>query len=165
MIFIGIDNGTSGSIAILPERGDSKVVPIFIKMPVKKCLNYTKTKQWINRIDTVSLKSLLSPYNPQDIILAMERPMIFPRRFKATISAVRALEATTLVLEDLKIAYDIIDSKVWQKLLLPSGAKGEELKEASLQVGHRLFPQVDLGKFKDADGLLIAEYLRRTYGK
>ena len=37
-----------------------------------------------------------------------------------------------------------IDSKEWQKELLPSGCKGEELKTASRDIGCRLFP-----KYKD----------------
>jgi hypothetical protein len=46
--------------------------------------------------------------------------------------------------------------------LLPKGIKGsDELKKASLDVGVRLFPKLPLKK--DADGILIAEYMRRKY--
>jgi hypothetical protein len=65
-----------------------------------------------------------------------------------------------IALEESQWAYEYIDSKEWQKSLLPKGLKGsEELKKASLDVGKRLFPSLDIKK--DADGLLIAEYLRR----
>jgi len=165
MIFIGIDNGVSGSIGIVPSSDEKDLVPQYLKMPVKKELSYTKVKQWINRIDTLSLFTILNTYISSKVVLAMERPMINPGRFKATVSAIRALEATLIVIERLGFSYRYLDSKEWQKVLLPSGLESNELKEASLQVGVRLFPKVDYTKFNDADGLLIAEYLRRTYEK
>lgn len=55
------------------------------------------------------------------------------------------------------------DSKHWQRILLPKGAKGPELKKASMDIGCRLFPEHEklIRKHKDADGLLIAEWARR----
>jgi hypothetical protein len=75
---------------------------------------------------------------------------------------VRALEATLIALEEMEWPYSYIDSKEWQKVMLPSGLKGSDLlKKASLDVGKRLFPTLNIKK--DADGLLIAEYMRRTH--
>ena len=76
-------------------------------------------------------------------------------------SAIRALEATLIALEILEMPYEYIDSKEWQKGLLPEGLKGEALKPASLDVGRRLFPKIDFKGFADADSLLIAEYQRK----
>ena len=57
---------------------------------------------------------------------------------------------------------EYVDSKKWQKALLPIGIKGsEELKKASLEVGKKLFPTINFKGFKDADALLIAEFYRR----
>lgn len=162
MIFVGIDNGVSGSIGIVPDSSENGLVPRYIRMPIEKHLNYTKSKAWINRIKTSELFDILNTYTSKVVKIAMERPMINPGRFKATVSAIRALEATLITIERLGMSYRYIDSKEWQKALLPSGLEGPELKEASLQVGLRLFPKIDFTKFKDADGLLIAEYLRRT---
>ena len=81
-------------------------------------------------------------------------------------SALRALESTLVVLELLKFSHTFIDSKEWQKVLLPKGVKGTvEQKKASLDIGCRMFPQFEkeFKKQKDADGLLIAEYCRRFY--
>jgi hypothetical protein len=86
--------------------------------------------------------------------------MVNSTRFNASLSAIRALEATLIALEESKLPYEYIDSKEWQKHLLPKGLKGsDELKKASLDIGKRLFPSLELKK--DADGVLIAEYLRR----
>jgi hypothetical protein len=155
MIYIGIDNGVSGSIGQISPHG-----VMYVKMPVIKQLNYTKTKKWIHRVDYKGLKFILESNLPEEMIVYLERPMVNPGRFQATASAIRALEATLIVLEELKIPYQYIDSKEWQKVLLPAELKGEELKDASLDIGKRKFPKIDFKGFKDADGLLIAEYCR-----
>lgn len=160
MNFLGIDNGVSGSIGIVNQTSS-----VYLSMPIKRVLNYTKSKQFLNRIDVDNLRLILSAYSSLEMLCLVERPMINPTRFKATVSAIRALEATIIVLEALKIPYQYIDSKEWQKSLLPSGLRGPELKLASLEVGKRLFPSINFKGCKDADGLLIAEHGRRTHGK
>lgn len=157
--FIGIDNGVSGTIAILSEES------FVCATPVKKEQNYTKKKDNISRVEVIQLHNLLSAYT--DPIILIERPMVNPKMFKATLSAVRALEATLNVIELLELPYQYIDSKEWQKALLPEGVKGRpELKKASVDIGCRLFPQHReiIEKHGDADGLLIAEYCRRKFG-
>lgn len=154
--YIGIDNGVTGTIAIIGPR-----ITIFKPTPTKKYLSYTKKKQWITRVDTVLLKSMLVLwYTTRPPFCLIERPMVNPGRFKASVSAMRALEATQIVLEELAIPFEFIDSREWQAAMLPKGLRKEELKQASLQVGKRLFPALKI-KGKDADGLLIAEYARR----
>lgn len=154
MNYLGIDNGVTGSIGIITETEHH-----YFKTPVKRELSYTKTAQWLNRVDFEAVKSALSKYHID--LAVIERPMVNPGRFKATMSAMRCLEATQIILETLKIPYQWIDSKEWQKAMLPTGLEKEQLKEASLQIGRRLFPDIDWDKFDDADGILIAEYARR----
>jgi len=149
--YLGIDNGVTGSIGIILDNEYN-----FFKTPIKKELSYTKSKQWLNRIDFNKLQKDLSIYNIH--LAVIERAMVNPGRFKATMSAMRALEATQIVLEQLKIPYQWIDSKEWQKAMLPAGLEKEELKEASLQIGKRLFPNIKWEDFDDADGILIARY-------
>jgi len=158
-VFVGCDNGITGSIGII---SDNEIK--FFHTPIKKELSYTKKKQWISRIDGNKLYTLLQPYADTNTIVSLERPMINPLRWKASMSAIRALEATLIVVESLNLSYSYLDSKQWQKKLLPAGLKKEEIKEASLQIGKRTFPQVDFKGFKDADGLLIAHYLKEKSG-
>jgi len=155
---IGLDNGVTGSIGIIGPNGSE-----FEPVPSKMEQSYTKKKQNITRIDGELFSNLLPP-TWQSIIAVLERPMVNPRRFKATMSAVRALEATQILLEHSGIPYMFIDSKEWQRELLPSGLQGTaELKKASVDIGCRLFPawRDAIVKHGDADGLLIAEYARR----
>lgn len=153
--FIGIDNGVSGAVTILNEWNE---VVLHIKTPIKNHLNYTKKKAFINRVDFILLKNALASAG-HDAFCMIERPMVNPTRFKATISAIRCLEATEILLEELQIPYQFIDSKEWQKVLLPSKLVREELKRAADDVGKRLFPKL---KIVNSDSLLIAEYCRRT---
>jgi len=157
-IYVAIDNGISGSIAILGRDEQ-----FFCKTPIKKELSYTKTKQYISRINFSLLLELLRKQleGYTNVLVLLERPIVNPTRFKATVSGLRAFEATLITIEVLNLPFQYEDSKKWQKEMLPSGLKGEELKAASLDVGNRLFPQFSSIKHPDRDSLLMAEYARR----
>ncbi|GAH84395.1 unnamed protein product, partial [marine sediment metagenome] len=110
---------------------------------------------------------LLRNWDSEDdglIRVFIERPYVNPQGFKATASALRCLEATLIAIEALGLSYQYMDSKEWQREMLPLGLKGTaELKKASVDIGCRLFPQYaeQIRKHKDGDSLLIAEYARR----
>ena len=157
-VFIGIDNGVSGSIGVV---GDS-IEPLFIKTPVKKEQDYTKAKKISTRLDYSRFMDMLKRYDKNDISVIMERPLVNPTRFAATASALRCHEAELIMIEIKGCRHQFIDSKEWQKVLLPKGCKGEDLKKASLDIGNRLFPQFEDVKHPDRDGILIAEYARRN---
>lgn len=156
-IWVGIDNGVSGTIGIVGEG----IEPIFVKTPVKKEQDYTKAKKIITRLDYSKFMELFSGLNKNDICVVMERVMVNPQRFAATVSALRCHEAELIMIELLGCKHMFIDSKEWQKAMLPKGCTGDELKKASLDIGNRLFPQFEDVKHPDRDGLLIAEYARR----
>lgn len=167
-LYIGIDNGVSGSVGAVGNRIETQMfaIPTFMQQ------NYTKEKKNITRIDTPSmnriLRRLMRQQGNSNVLAVMERPMVNPGRFAATQSALRALEATLIVLENLKIPYMYVDSRQWQDGLLPSFGKKKidstVLKLESRDIGLRLFPtaQDEIKKQKDADGLLIAEWARRS---
>jgi len=165
MIFIGIDNGTTGKIAYISSN-DTQKYDIF-EIPVKKELSYTKTKQYITRIDYPKYKLLFedniikfNESNPYNCIVGIERPMVNPGRFKSTMSGIRCLEATLILIEELKMSFRYIDSKEWQKKLLPHGLKKEELKSGAVNIASRLYPMIEHKFKKDADAILIAHYLK-----
>lgn len=166
--YIGVDNGVTGSIGIITvdyEKGS--VTSRFFLTPVKKELSYQKSKKaFRTRLDYSEMfKTIKEIKESSDrIILSMERPLINATRFTASLSAISCLEAMLILLEELGISFSYLDSKEWQKVLLPAGIKGsDEQKKASMDVGCRLFPEHKelIQKHKDADGLLIAEYLHR----
>lgn len=152
-VYIGLDNGVTGTIAIISETTE------FIKIPVKKEQNYTKKKDMVTRLDYARFKAILEPFSHEPVFLLIERPLVNPQRFKATISAVRCIEAELIAIEELGIPFQYCDSKEWQRELLPKGV--EDTKKASLDIGNRLFPMFKDDKHQDRDSLLIAEYARR----
>ena len=163
-IYIGIDNGVTGTIAWMGEG----VAADMIETPVKSEQSYTKEKKNITRIDYPEVVKRLKEItrlldSPAEALAVIERPMINPMRFTASVSAARSLEATLIAIESLGIPRMYVDSRQWQKALLPHGCKGPELKHASADIGCRLFPDREkiIGKHKDADALLIAEWARR----
>lgn len=150
--YIGIDNGVSGSIGILGPQ-----LIAFHRTPVHKERSYTKDEKNISRVDVAELRKLVQGY-PEDTLVLVERPMVNPRRFAATLSAVRALEATLIVLEESNYFIRYVDSKEWQSVMLPKIVGSDELKAASLKLGNEMFPGQ---KFKsDADSLLMAHWAR-----
>ena len=163
-LYIGIDNGTSGTIGILGEHN-----MVFIETPIVKEQPYTKKKEIISRVDLNKLYEVFAEAmnnegcQPSDCMVVMERPMINPEMFKTSMSASRTLEAELCVVEMLSMPHMYIDSKQWQREILPQGVKGSpELKKASKDIGKRLFPVHEslIDKHKDADGILIAYWAR-----
>lgn len=163
-LYIGIDNGVTGTIAWVGEG----VAADMIETPVKSEQSYTKEKKNITRINYPEVVNWLKEVtnhldSPAEALVVIERPMINPMRFQASVSAARSLEATLIAIESLGLPRMYVDSRQWQKALLPHGCKGPELKHASADIGCRLFPNREqiIGKHKDADALLIAEWARR----
>lgn len=164
----GIDNGVTGSISFInedPETGYYKTE--FMLTPVISQLSYQKTKvKHMNRIDFPKLFGIMKEHKEWSdrMVIGIERPMINSTRFDASLSARASLEAMLIMFDMLEVPFTYIDSKSWQKMLLPPNLKGSpEQKKASMDVGCRLFPEHKelIIKHKDADGLLIGLYMKR----
>lgn len=162
--YLGIDNGVSGALGAILSDGGASWQP----MPIRKELNYTKAKSWINRVDYERLfytlrawKELEDSFGMQFLVL-LERPMVNPGRFQATVSALRCMEATLIAIEQVGLPYRYVDSREWQKVMLPSGLKGDELKKASVEVGRRMWPHLTLPKGADFDSLLMAAWAKQV---
>ena len=79
-VYIGIDNGTSGTIAVV---GDG-ITPVFVHTPVKKEQNYTKAKKTISRLDCAAFLDIVKQEANAEVTVLMERPLVNPTRFAAT---------------------------------------------------------------------------------
>ncbi len=156
MWYIGIDNGVTGTIGYVNDDGSEYGI---IHIPIKKCLDYKKSKiSYVNRVDVIKLKEFFNSLNGFKKVL-IEIPLVNPKMFSATISAVRCLEATLIVLEELNISYDFINAKLWQKYFNIS----KDTKKMSYDIANRMFPLCKDFNHADRDGLLIAEYMRVNY--
>lgn len=163
---IFIDNGNTGSIGWYGEGGSG-----FCLVPVKSRLSHHVKPHKIKAVDGPALSALISDiirqtgHGKKNVIVCRERPMINPRRWKASLSASRADEAETIILEAAGVPFIYVDSKTWQHGTLPSsGTKGvasSTLKAESMAEGLRLFPEFStlIKKHKDADGILGARVM------
>ena len=161
-LYIGIDNGTTGTIGFI-GTGMERLV-MMEKMPIKVEQDYTQKNQKITRVDFPELLNLLERFDRNNCLAIIENPMENSGKFKSTGSALRCLEAVMIACEKLCIGMEFKSSRKWQNVMLPKGIKGStELKKASRDIGIRLFPEckVIIEKHGDADGLLIAEWARR----
>jgi hypothetical protein len=154
--YIGVDNGVTGTIGIIHD-GSSGIRP----MPVKTEQSYTKARQQVTRVDWPAFIAILDQFKGLECLVLIERPMVNPGRFKASASALRCLEAVLIAVETRDLPRQYVDSREWQREMLPKGTTSENLKRVSLDIGKRLFPGCDWKGLKDADSLLMAEWARR----
>jgi len=160
VLYIGLDNGVTSSYGFVTEG-----YAAMCKAPTKSEQSYTKKEGNITRIQVDDLKLAIHNHwnlsGAETVKVFLERMMINAMRFKASISAARALEATIIALEQMGLGFEYIDSKQWQKKILPPTIKGSaDLKKASMDIGLRIYPQLSaiIKKHKDADGLLMAHW-------
>lgn len=153
---IAVDNGCTGSIAIISPAGT-----IYTGTPTKDALHYSKKGGTHQRIDHAELELMLQPYMAEGPHVYLERPFTAgPMMINTSLLSARAFEATLIVLERLEYGYTVVDSREWQKALLPGVTGSANLKKASRLKGLELYPELGsaIKQQGDADGLLIAHY-------
>jgi len=180
--YIAGDNGVTGSFAVVDPVGR---LVLYQPTPVEKRQSYTKKKDMFNRVRGDILHAMLEPFAGKSTVI-LERP-VTGMSFNTIRSAFRCDEATVIVLEILGMRYEYVDSRQWQKEMLPylqapkTSPKGStaEVKAAnkvfndslkkqtkiqSLEAGRKLFPAQEFGRAKtaDADAALMAEWARRN---
>jgi len=156
-VTIGIDNGVTGSVGIITDSNNA-----FFKTPVRQGTHYTKTKTTINLLDWDVLKSQIMSVTllTNNVHAYLERPFVNPKFFNTSNLAVAVYLMTRQALEMWGIGHTTIDSKDWQKHILPGFKGTANLKKGSRIKGGELYPHHKqmIVKQKDADGLLIAHY-------
>jgi crossover junction endodeoxyribonuclease RuvC len=177
MIYVGIDPGLTGAIAIIKEREKeeamSEAIPVIREATgrkTKKKLVKGKVRggnpQFKIRLDLANLlaafKSLAdTSANGETVVVALENVHPMPTD---GVRQIGSLMHTRGVLEALLFATGftpvLVSPSSWRPKIVGKGTN----KEAALILARQLFPSVDLKLKKDegrAEALLIAEYLRR----
>lgn len=161
-MYIGIDNGVTGTIGFVTQRG----VGHWMLTPTLQTFSFTKKIKRLRRIDGIAMSDALkeaSLIEPIDFVI-MEQPFINQKFFHVSLSAIRAFEATLIVIELLKVPYRVIPAKEWQKALFPKGYEDKDTKNLALAYCKRCLPTVEFKKADLADGLCIALYARIMTG-
>lgn len=148
-VFIGIDVGLSGGLAMIGEHREEAVV-----LPVPLV-----GKEY----DIQSICHTLRSYKGTAVFCVIERAQ--PMRGQGITSSFsfgKGYGIWLAILTGLGLSYQIVHSRVWTRVML-AGAPGVG-KDRALHVACRLFPAWQPQKKKDrqlADCLLLAEYARR----
>lgn len=156
MIFIGIDPGQMGAVAILHFYIDKTPrKPICFDMPK----NIIDLKKKI-KLEAVGLGV--------DIFCILEQAQPMPKQgVKGVFTYGQGYGKIKAVLEILQIPFQEIHPSIWKKEF--SLIKKD--KKASVKVAQQLFPNIEFyterGRMLDgrAEALLLAEYARRKYDK
>lgn len=158
---IAIDNGVTGSIAIIGPDG-----VFFEPVPTKEQL-MGKAGKVVRRIDHDALQNMLAGrvthFNGHNAHARayIERPFTgSAMMINTTVLSARAHEAVSIVLEQLGIGYETVDSKPWQAAMLGAIKGSPALKKASMLRGMQMFPAhaKAIRDHGDADSLLMAQY-------
>ena len=145
MLIAGIDVGKRGAIA-------------FIDKETLKAEVYPMPEDYQEIIDLFENKK-------KDLLIVLiEKQQAFPKQGVVSTFNLGIHYGILLgILKTLKIPYEEIAPKKWQKAMLGSGKRTrKENKKLSLEKAKSLFPYLNIGKHDGkSDALLIAEYGRR----
>ena len=156
-IFLGIDVGLEGAVAVLGWKD----APVVYDTPILKIKTKDKTKR---EYDLPRMREILQPFILEDeVLVILEYANAHPDQGVSSVfSFGRGTGLWEGLLTGLELPYVKVTPKKWKHALLEGLPKG---KGASIVVAKRLFPSVDLPRVKDhgkADAILLAEYGRRT---
>jgi hypothetical protein len=154
---IAIDNGVTGSLAIIGPDGS-----FFEPVPTKEQL-MGKAGKVIRRVCHGSLWAMgdMRVRDKFGAYAYVERPFTgSAMMINTTVLSARAHEAVSIVLEQLGIGYETVDSKPWQASMLGAIKGSPALKKASMLRGMQMFPAhaKAIKDHGDADSLLMAQY-------
>ena len=158
---IGIDNATSGALAVLAFNRPPQIIP-FVTLPKVPKQSTELDDVWFHE----TMQSLTALHGPVRVIA--ERAQKFSVGILALCSTWACWGAIRMCLRAQKIPFVPIDPRTWQAEML-RGIAGANTKEKSIAQAKRLFPEANLRRSVRcttdddgmADALLIAEYGRR----
>src|SRR5712671_7487636 len=165
MVYIGIDPGLDGAVALIQVQPDDIAVfdspswTIEAKKGIRREYNIRGMAEIIN-------DAILRVPNRGSVMAGLESVHSLPDQGVA--SAFKfgcGLGIWQGILEALGITYQMIPPQRWKKALMDG--MGKE-KHASIIVAQRLFPTADIRLAKHhgrPDALLLPEYIKRTHGK
>ena len=175
MIFIGIDPGKKGAIAIIKVENNSIFNIVIYSCPVINVGKGKKVKMEYLVSDMVEIINYAGLYivDTKDIFCIIEKVHAMPKQGVSSMFSMGiGFGLWQGILTALSIPYELVTSQRWKKEMLKD-MPGDNQKAKSIIAAKRLFPNVSLKRTdrsrKDDDGLaealLLAEYARRNFGK
>lgn len=160
MIYLGIDPGITGAVAIITKKGKIKI----FDTPATKIKKGKSNRNEYLPVEMSNLiKRIINKYGVQKCHLAIEKVHSMPKQGVAsTFSFGRGYGIWLGIIAALNISSSDITPQEWKKEIM----KGMSDKDAARIKAQQLFPKyahlLNLKKhIGRADSLLIAEYARR----
>jgi crossover junction endodeoxyribonuclease RuvC len=156
MIFVGIDPGLSGAVAVIYPHGQ---IDIFDTPTLTVVGEKTKRKY-----NGSGMASILEPFQTEEVLVILESVHSMPKQGVASsFSFGEGLGIWKGILSAYKLPLEMPSPQRWKKALLADQGKN---KDASRFKAIQLFPTIadQLSRVKDdgrAEALLMAEYGRR----
>jgi len=158
--YIGIDNATSGALAVLPNNAEPFVLP-FVTLPKVPKQSTELDDVWFH--DT--MRDIANQYGPVRVVV--ERAQKFSAGILALCSTWACYGSIRAILRVLKLPLIPIDPKTWQAAMFRGLLHGDT-KAKSLLLAKQLYPNVCLRRSlrctTECDGMSDA-LLIATYGK
>lgn len=157
-IYIGIDNGISGGIAIIKNQKILEIIP----MPIITGSNNR------NEYDILAIIKILEKYK-KDSVMIIEKAQAMPKLGTVQAFSFGKLYGIIISLAcSLKIPYLIIHAKTWQKEMFRD-VSSVNTKQASIIIAKQLYPNQSFlateRSKKEHDGmtdaLLLSVYAQR----
>jgi len=157
MIYIGIDPGKTGGIAIISDVQNNHISAIEMPINAKK------------EIDVLSIYSYLLLYMGSNCFCCIEKSTAMPKQGVVSMFKYGTTYGKLIaIIEILEISYEEIVPQKWKKEFSINSDK-----RRSIITVQKLFPSMkgqfttERGRIKDgaAEALLLAEYPRRKYNK
>lgn len=159
MIYLGIDPGLDGGVALLD--GETNELTLF-KTPVIGGKEY----------DIQEMKNILLRIQGKKASATIENQISMPGQgLTSTLQTGKGFGIWLGLLAGLNVPYQVVSARQWQNRLFTGVKSTLDTKDKSITVAKRLFPHADFRKSERAtvanDGLTdaanIAEYGRRIY--
>jgi len=156
MLYLGIDPGGSGGLALISDRG--RFVD-FEAMPESRAALLVKLLEFKERAGDGGLRVLLEQVTPQP-----KRPGVAGWSAKGTASFFRNVGHIEMALTASRLPFEELRGPAWQKVVELVYPKGEPRnKNRSKARVAEIFPTLENVTHAAADALLIAEACRRLH--
>lgn len=173
-LYLGIDPGLSGVLAVLSDDGGGRLHITTVETPTlmiqktrKKKGQDAGTKRMYN---LHAFKGLLRPFTDMRVIAGIEALSGRPgQSSQAVFGMGYGMAAWEMALVMMDIPYTRVPPQTWKKAMSVLGEPDQDEKTrkgAAVLRAKQLFPWLPFPLVKDhnkADAVLIAEYMRRTH--
>lgn len=167
MTYIGISRG-EGTIGIIKEDGTVELHKVPTSQQKKSRVKHLAYRRFIELMQPYAETQMNEVRRQINAKALVEKPPTSTKhKWAYRWLASRLFEAECAILEALGISYQIIEPQEWEHDMFTGKFLKLTDKQASLEYGNELYPQLRQNKARDRDGICMAYYLKnaKQFGK